>query len=40
MIHEVLPKFTKILSHEYLEPYGILEPNFNMDKYGSYVILN
>ena len=23
MIHKVLPKFTKILSHEYLEPYGI-----------------
>ena len=23
VIHKVLPKFTKILSHEYLEPYGI-----------------
>ena len=23
MIHEALPKFTKILSHENLEPYGI-----------------
>ena len=22
VIHMVLPKFTKILSHEYLEPYG------------------
>ena len=22
VIHKVLPKFTKILSHEYLEPYG------------------
>ena len=22
MIHKVLPKFTKILSHKYLEPYG------------------
>ena len=22
MIHKVLPKFTKKLSHEYLEPYG------------------
>ena len=22
MIHKVLPKLTKILSHEYLEPYG------------------
>ena len=24
MIHNMLPKFTKILSHEKLEPYGIL----------------
>ena len=23
VIHKVLPKFTKILSHEYLEPYDI-----------------
>ena len=23
VIHKVLPKFTKILSHEYLEPYGM-----------------
>ena len=23
MIHKVLPKFTKILSHKYLEPYSI-----------------
>ena len=27
MIHEVLLKFTKILSHEYLEPYGTTDAN-------------
>ena len=27
VIHKVLPKFTKILSHEYLEPYGIYIPH-------------
>ena len=28
MIHRVLPKFTKILSHENLEPYGIFSLKF------------
>ena len=28
MIRKALPKFTKILSHKYLEPYGISETNY------------